>query len=58
MMHGIYIGLRPELTGKGALLRQGSPNQLLAQFDDTTTGLGFGWHAFSSEEFEIERSDK
>lgn len=29
-------------------------DHLIAQFDDVTTGYGFGWHAFNTEDFTLE----
>ncbi len=54
MRRGVYIGTaEPELTGKRASLRlHGSV--LTAQFDDVSTGLGYGWHNFPTSEWALE----
>lgn len=54
MKHGTYCGTVVDLIGKTALLRDSEPGLILAQFDDTNTGLGFNWHPFQIEEFTID----
>lgn len=63
--HGEYIGSHKELVGKSAIVkvethyvqdmthRHGDILDVscTAQFDDTSTGVGFGWHPFSVAEF-------
>lgn len=49
--HGEYIGDNPRLLGLRALLQQYDCH-VLAQFDDTTTGLGYYWWHFHTSEFE------
>lgn len=54
-----YLGQDCTLLGKTALIRQhpDQPNTLLAQFTDTSTGLGLGWHPFDYRDFVIESED-
>ena len=66
MIKGRYIGPRSELKGKTALLRAGSRlRDYLVQFDDMnltsgedehTVFLGFGWHSFPMNDWEISNS--
>lgn len=53
LQHGTYIGNQLTLKGKTALLMIFDTN-IKAQFDDVTTGMGHGWHAFQPEEWEID----
>lgn len=50
-----FVG-RP-LEGGGAIVRK-SPNEgkLLAQFNDTRTGYGYGWHEFPAGDFAVEEA--
>ena len=60
---GTYVGDKvSHLRGKTALIRpevmkagklEMCTGRVLAQFDDVETGLGYGWHAFAADEFEI-----
>lgn len=55
-LHGTYIGKFP-LVGKTALLQNvpKRPDKLLAQLDDTTTILGYGWSMFDRNEFKMDK---
>ena len=58
LLRGTYSGGEPRLSGKTVLLRHGPDGQIFAQFDDTAlsiggTLLGYGWHTFAAEDFEI-----
>lgn len=53
MLRGTYTGEDATLLGKTALLRE-SGDDLLAQFDDTETGYGFGWYRFPAADFSID----
>jgi hypothetical protein len=54
----VYVGDRTELTGETALVGTaffgGVP---LAQFDDVSTGYGYGWTPFKHMDFEIVQGD-
>lgn len=52
MGRGKYIGSKIDLQGKTALL-QVKGTYVLAQFDDESTGYGFNWHIFLTNEFEV-----
>lgn len=52
--HGTYVGPLPLLKGKTADLICYPSGQCLAQFDDVATGYGFGRHAFSTSNFELD----
>ena len=48
-----YIG-NGSLAGKTALIRDGEHSGVvLAQFDDTSTGQGHGWHPHPTALFEV-----
>jgi hypothetical protein len=59
MTKGRYIGGKPHLSGKTALLMKrhpagfGNPRKVYAQFDDRTITEAFGWHEFDECEFRI-----
>jgi hypothetical protein len=63
---GTYIGDRLDthgrpLKGKKALLLTADSGVVKAQFDDTTTGFGFGWHEFNPDDWErdtLEQNDE
>lgn len=49
----IYVGARPDLNGKTALvLPSGFRGHVKAQFDDVELKEAFGWHYFPSWCFE------
>lgn len=53
---GTYLGnpksvRRKSLKGKTAIIRTADHGFVLAQFDDTSTGLGYGWHRFPADHF-------
>lgn len=52
MVVGWYVGRRKDLQRKSALVFTDGVD-VAAQFDDVETGLGFGWHAFTADEFLI-----
>ena len=64
LKRGVYIGSgEPLLQGKRALImtkycdaRRGivPEGKVMIQADDETTGLGYGWHEFPAEDWEIE----
>lgn len=63
MTRGVYIGSDGNLTGKTALVLVAGERcqqvvvpwgKVMIQADDIETGLGFGWHEFSSEDWNIE----
>lgn len=48
----LYVGPEECLQGKTALVYEGiEPETYAAQFDDTETGFGYGWHKFSISDF-------
>lgn len=65
--HATYIGPWDNLRGKTALVSpvicrstdlttlatEYVVDHVVAQFDDTATGYGFGWHRFDKDDFEI-----
>jgi hypothetical protein len=56
--HGMYVGRRPDLKGKTALVRPGAnPERVLAQFDDVVglPELGIGWHEYDARDFRLDR---
>ncbi len=61
-LKGTYVGnpasvRKKSLKGKTALLRRIEDGFLHAQFDDVTTGLGYGWHRFPESHFTVTPSD-
>lgn len=57
-LKGTYIGnpnskRQKTLKGKTALLQISRPGFVKAQFDDRSTGLGYGWHEFPERKFTI-----
>lgn len=58
-IRGRYLGQNSYLLGKTALIRQHPTdyNLLLVQFNDTSTGMGHGWHTFDTRDFVIESED-
>jgi hypothetical protein len=53
MKLGKYIGANEILKGKTAALVVDGPGAVIVQFDDTSTGLGFGWHRYPERDWEI-----
>lgn len=56
MRAGTYVGQDAALTilhGKRALLLIDG-DSVTAQFDDVTTGYGYGWHPFKLSDFDLE----
>ena len=53
MKLGTYIGDDPALEGKTAAIVADAPGVVLVQFDDTATGLGFGWHRYPASDWEV-----
>lgn len=51
---GTYTGPLPLLKGKTAELICYPSGQCLATFHDVATGYGFGLHAFSTSNFELD----
>lgn len=60
--HAVYCGPDIRLRGKGAIIRMsaaiGKPGSLrsmvdrvVAQFDDVSTGMGYGWRQFPKRHF-------
>ncbi len=54
MSAGAYKGYCTELQGKRALIRFKS-DHILAQFNDLSLHLAFGWHRFSRDDFYVDR---
>ena len=54
MKLGKYIGVNEILKGKTAALVVDGPGGVIVQFDDTSTGLGFGWHRYPESDWEVE----
>ena len=57
MMHGTYVGTDDALADKTAILMDSDRHlgEYLAQFDDVSTGLGYGWHRFPVIDFELDK---
>ncbi len=53
LRHGEYVGRDPALRGKKALVSN-SGDGVVAQFDDHSTGLGYGWHTFGNHDFKFQ----
>lgn len=57
MIYGVYHGPDLSLLGKSALLIEkpspDEPAKVIAQFDDTTTGRGYGWWPFTRDQFTL-----
>lgn len=52
MAHRTYVGPMTAYLGKTADTEPGATDaSLLVQFDDVTTGLGYGWHTFPTSHF-------
>ena len=68
-MQGTYIGDRPELKGKTAILQEAKNHfalaqrngagslELLAQFDDRSLPEAYGWHKFECSDFIVGAQD-
>lgn len=56
MRHGTYIGSQIRLQGRTALIRpvEGTPNCVLAQFDDMNLEEAFNWWFFDATDFELD----
>ena len=54
MKLGKYIGANEALKGKTAAIIVEASGAVIAQFDDTSTGLGFGWHRYPESDWEVE----
>ena len=52
MKHGIYVGSREELKGKTALFMTVDKGEVMVQFDDKDTGMGFNWWPFPAQDWE------
>lgn len=50
---GVYVGPRQELRGKTAIICNCTASTVACQFDDTATGLGFGWHEFPTGDVQL-----
>ena len=53
-VHARYVGNDPLLAGRTALVGRpadGNPYDVVAQFDEATTGKAYGWHRFDSALF-------
>lgn len=48
-----YCGPLAHLQNQTALVQWSQDGTLLAQFNDSTTGYGFGWTAFPPESFTV-----
>jgi hypothetical protein len=58
ILKGTFVGSpnsvrKKSLKGKTALLQRKEPGFVYAQFDDVSTGLGYGWHRFPEGHFQI-----
>lgn len=52
--HRRYIGSDPALYGKTALVGHTQEGGFpVAQFDDISTGYGYGWHEFGISDFSL-----
>lgn len=53
MWRAKYVGLDDRLRGKTTLLRgiEGGTRDVVAQFDDVSTGYGYGWWLFYRHQF-------
>lgn len=63
MKNATYIGPVAHLQGETALVRPHQEGELLAQFDcidledEDDNKLGFGWHVFPEECFEVDEDE-
>lgn len=52
--HGTYIGSRPELKNKTAMVILVDATLVNAQFDDRALKEAYGWHVFHIRDFSLE----
>lgn len=45
------------INGHAALMTTDDPGVLVAQFDDTTSDLAYGWHPFPASHFVLDPED-
>ena len=54
MKLGKYIGANEALKGTTAAIIVEASGAVIVQFDDTATGLGFGWQRDTASDWEVE----